>query len=160
MSKENNSVRIGFIDVFKGLGILLVIIHHCTNVAGGYTLGKFILSFHMPLFFFASGYLYSRKTNWSSFFASKVKGLILPLILYSIINSCIIIVCALIGLERYVDNLQLGGFWFIIALFVAEIIYYFIESATLDKGKKWGGGTLSFDLNRTNDFGVNIQQKY
>ena len=46
LSHENK--RIGWIDIAKGYGILLVILGHL-NVG---LLGKWIYTFHMPLFFF------------------------------------------------------------------------------------------------------------
>ena len=47
--------RIGYIDIAKGLGILIIVLAH--NDLAGYhpTLHKFIYSFHIPLFFFLSG---------------------------------------------------------------------------------------------------------
>ena len=54
-----NENRISFIDIAKGLGILLVIMGHtvdCTKF-----IGRFIYTFHMPLFFFLSGYVMSDK---------------------------------------------------------------------------------------------------
>lgn len=43
--------RIQFIDVIKGLGILLVILGHCTESLSD-PLNRFILTFHMPFFRF------------------------------------------------------------------------------------------------------------
>lgn len=45
------------IDVLRGIGIILVIIGHICNIYGTNDLADFIYSFHMPLFFFISGYL-------------------------------------------------------------------------------------------------------
>ena len=47
--------RIGYIDIAKGLGILVIVLAH--NDLAGYhpTLHKFIYAFHIPLFFFLSG---------------------------------------------------------------------------------------------------------
>ena len=49
MAKERDKS----IDSLKGLGIILMIIGHVNT-----PLRDFIFSFHMPLFFFISGYLY------------------------------------------------------------------------------------------------------
>lgn len=46
--------RIEYIDIFKGIAIILVVLQHC--IGTGF-LGKIILSFHMALFFFISGYI-------------------------------------------------------------------------------------------------------
>lgn len=49
MKKEK---RIDYIDIAKGIGIILVVIGHCIN--GHSIAGRYISSFHMPLFFFIS----------------------------------------------------------------------------------------------------------
>ena len=46
--------RVEYIDVARGIAMLLVILGHC-NQTVDCTLNRFILSFHMPLFFFLSG---------------------------------------------------------------------------------------------------------
>lgn len=47
-----------WIDVLKGIGIILVVIGH---VSLGNTLNSWIYTFHMPLFFSVSGYLWGGK---------------------------------------------------------------------------------------------------
>ena len=49
---------IRWIDNLKGFGILLVVIGHTVPREG---LGQWIYAFHMPLFFFISGFLLSKK---------------------------------------------------------------------------------------------------
>lgn len=46
--------RVEYIDVARGIAMLLVILGHC-NQTVDCTLNRFILSFHMSLFFFLSG---------------------------------------------------------------------------------------------------------
>ena len=48
--------RIAYIDKAKGVAILLVILGHCCGSVEE-PINRFILSFHMPLFFFLSGLL-------------------------------------------------------------------------------------------------------
>lgn len=50
--------RTHWIDIFRGISILLVVMQHCF---GTDTPGKFILSFHMSLFFWISGFCYANK---------------------------------------------------------------------------------------------------
>ena len=47
--------RISYFDIAKGIGIILVMFAHVTLPI---TLEKFIYSFHVPLFFFLSGYFF------------------------------------------------------------------------------------------------------
>ena len=77
-------------DILKGIGILLVIIGHVCNhlmIGGGAAnWHNIIYSFHMPLFFFVSGYFSSKGLNritnlktGTQWVWSKVLRLILPL---------------------------------------------------------------------------------
>ncbi len=60
------------IDILKGIGILAVIVGHLTSFGR-----QFIFSFHMPLFFIVSGYLFSSKPLKASL-KSDFKRLVLP----------------------------------------------------------------------------------
>lgn len=66
--------RITWLDAAKGYGILLVIFAH---VDYSY-LRNIIYTFHMPLFFYLSGYVFSQKESFGSFFWSKVRRIIIP----------------------------------------------------------------------------------
>ena len=50
--------RIGWIDIAKGVTILLVIVGHTLI---GYKVNDYIYAFHMPLFFICSGLLFKPK---------------------------------------------------------------------------------------------------
>lgn len=47
--------RVSYIDFFKSIGILLMIMGH---IGFGNTFDIYIHAFHMPMFFFISGYLF------------------------------------------------------------------------------------------------------
>ena len=74
----------GVISILKGIGIILVVIGHsrCPDV-----LNNWIFSFHMPLFFIASGYLYKSEyfLQPGEFFLRKVKSLYWPFVKWSLI---------------------------------------------------------------------------
>lgn len=61
--------RIEYIDITRGLAMLLVILGHC-NMFIDAPLNKFILSFHMPLFFFISGIFAKSTSNKELFWGS------------------------------------------------------------------------------------------
>ena len=63
------------IDVLRAWGIFLVIAGHSGSPFSG-----FIYTFHMPLFFFITGYLrYNGKVySWRSFIAKKIKSVLVP----------------------------------------------------------------------------------
>lgn len=60
MNIDSNN-RIAWVDIAKGIGIVLVLIGH---ISQNKNLHYFIYSFHMPLFFIISGYLYSEKEQY------------------------------------------------------------------------------------------------
>ena len=64
------SARLKWLDIAKGLGILLMVLGHSSVPV---VVAKFIWAFHMPLFFIASGWT----TNWEKgryrrFFQRKI----------------------------------------------------------------------------------------
>ncbi|MSS14436.1 acyltransferase family protein [Porcincola intestinalis] len=138
------SNRIPWIDIAKGITIILTIIGHSLGYG---TLGRnVIFSFHMPLFFILSGYTFHLSTNWESF-AKRVKKdavrLILPVLYVSFIsiglqflfstdhsrNNFFTIFCGMgralfwaSGVSVY-DSPALGMMWFLISLFSARTIF-------------------------------------
>ena len=75
------------IDVLKGFGIIFVLMGH--SMGGG--IHNFFYSFHMPLFFLVSGYLYKQRT-----FAEQVKRDFLRLMLPFFFTETIILIGALL----------------------------------------------------------------
>ncbi len=85
--------RIDFIDVAKGIAIILVVIGHLprdimreNNILINF-IYQWIYIFHMPLFFFLSGYLTKKyiNKNKSKYITNKVKKMLIPWIFYNII---------------------------------------------------------------------------
>ena len=74
--------KIQFIDYIKGIGIIFVILGH---IGFG---SKYIYTFHMPLFFFLSGFLMHTINNKSinSFIISKIKSILLPYFSFSLLS--------------------------------------------------------------------------
>ena len=65
--------RIEYIDIFRSFGIILMIMGH---IGYGDTFDFFIHAFHMPMFFFISGYFYqSYKEKNKPFYLFIIKGL-------------------------------------------------------------------------------------
>lgn len=126
--------RIEWVDALKGLGIILVILGHSpTNPS----LREYIFSFHIPLFFFISGFLFSLERNpkFKVFIWKKFKTIIVPYVMFSLIS---ILAVFLIGeypiqinntiLELIVSTRNKttinNALWFLTTLFVLEVIYY------------------------------------
>ena len=67
--------RIKWIDTAKGIGLLLVILGHLHVPY----MTTWIYTFHMPLFFFLSGVVFSgSKYTFKEFLVKKIKSLVVP----------------------------------------------------------------------------------
>lgn len=75
--------RIEWIDFAKILVMLLVMTEHLG--LANRDIRDFIVSFHMPVFFFISGIFNSNRLPWSEFIKKNLYRLILPVILWHII---------------------------------------------------------------------------
>lgn len=66
--------RIDWIDMAKGYGIIFVLIGHCDMPI----VTDYIYAFHIPLFFFLSGYVFKRKSDLYPFLLNKIKRMVIP----------------------------------------------------------------------------------
>ena len=84
---QDIDIRIGWIDIAKGIGILLVIAGHTFWLGWSWP----VYSFHLPLFFFISGILAHQKeiTSIPLFLAKKAKTIILPWCIAVLISAAI-----------------------------------------------------------------------
>ena len=128
--------RIQYVDLFKSIGILLMVMGH---VSYGVFFDHMIHGFHMPMFFWISGYLYNRVTNaqisGKQYVLKKAKTLIIP---YVSIGLILCLVYSLINgfdwqefSHFFWDNSEgikvVGAYWFLTALFLCEIAYFLIS---------------------------------
>ncbi|MBC2326763.1 acyltransferase family protein [Listeria booriae] len=129
--------RIDWIDTAKGIGIFLVVWGH---FYADDTLKIIIYGFHMPLFFFLSGYLYKiRDIRFLPFLKKKSKQLLLPFFIFQILTFAIVNGLSLVGSGQLYEPLmtQVSQFfflqgevgfnsplWFLVVLFSVEIVFY------------------------------------
>lgn len=119
--------RIHWIDVCKGIAIFLVVLGHTyrSNVVQNW-----LYSFHMPLFFIISGYLQGKAgdVDIKIFFKKRIWTLLNPFILFFILSFIYWII-----VERRFREFDLGPSWFLLVLFVVEMI---VHSFDIKKSKK------------------------
>lgn len=141
--KRNNN-RIAWIDVAKGIGIILVCLGHMDTITtDGWK--QFAAMFHMPLFFFLSGILYAhipKSHNQSSIISSvmdytgkQVHKLILPYVLWSFVYASGVTVENMVRILW--GNNELFGFaglWFLPVMFLASIEFFFLRSTVKRMG--------------------------
>lgn len=130
--------HLNWIDLAKGIGIILVLIGHSKFLP--ITLKNYIYSFHMPLFFILSGYVFSNKYNFKDFLKKKVKTILFPYLFFFVIYFLFFSFKDLyLGVHHIFNNFiglffQLNGYvyaiWFLICLFFTQIIFYFVIMLT------------------------------
>lgn len=135
------------IDLMKGIGIILMIYGHSHFIP---IIGKWIYTFHMPLFFFLSGCFFKSQYD----IKKNVKRIILPYFPFALIMCSIILfvsfaiseinhlnslselfkkiiyfksnlITAIKGEEK---SLFFKTLWFLPVLFVVQTLYYFIHT--------------------------------
>lgn len=139
--------RVIWVDWAKAIGICLVVLGHYmlpnTDVRG------YIFMFHMPLFFFVSGFLMSEKSlniSFKEFITKKIKGLIVPYYLFTILCLIWYVIKLVVGGNLNMVNVLLspifvnslfcgaspvacGPAWFLWALFFCNICVYAYKNA-------------------------------
>lgn len=115
--------RIPWIDAFKGFAMICVIMSHMQIPK---VVVQFCFAFHMPLFFFASGYLYGDRKPSLAWVLRKIDGLIVPYFIYSGLLCCMMPFTLGCSLESIIASIYefrgLGFTWFFVCLFFAEMI--------------------------------------
>ena len=137
--------RLNWIDTLKGFGIILVTFGHLYPHA---RLETYIYSFHMCLFFFISGFLYSKKDDLKTILKKKTKTVLMPFVVWNLLSSAFSVVLHTNSIDVIIKrffvidgemcwNLPL---WFLLVLFITEIVFSLIVS--ISKSNK----SLSFIL--------------
>ena len=75
---KTQTERLPYVDIAKGIGILLVVLGHNGICHSGTLVATAIYSFHMPLFFFLAGLFHEETRTLVSHMARKSKSLVLP----------------------------------------------------------------------------------
>ena len=119
-----------WLDLAKAIGIVLVVCAHALQKDS--YIWIWINSFHMPLFFFISGYLYSCKSGFLSYAVKKVRMLWVP---FEVASFAAYIVFLVIGQATFsikeiakillmvAPGPLLGATWFIPVLLFTSIVY-------------------------------------
>lgn len=138
------------IDVLKGVGILLVILGHCIPdfpvdlrsdpLSGG--LERFIYAFHMPLFFFCSGFVLGfapPSQSFSIFLRNRFLRLMLPWVVFSLLSLGLRTLFSSFTRSTsnfYEDlvNVFLYGkyFWFVYVLFFVMILMGLLKKSKVE----------------------------
>ena len=146
MDNINKKKRIVYLDIAKGIGMILVLLGHLQNdTVFSYSpyilsLCSWIFSFHMALFFIISGILISVKgeneTDLRIFIRKRFKSVMVPYFWFSLIYIFIVLYSLLIDkvvplktlfiqLWYVLGMYGMNVLWFLPALFAGEILFFF-----------------------------------
>ncbi len=143
--------RLGYFDIEKGIGIILVIIAHIEYVDLG--IRNYIVSFHMPLFFIVSGMLSwvigERQRDVPTVLKKKLKRIMLPYLIFSILYPCIDFAyyfltgngdpMGSLG-QNVFDSLVLYGnsvLWFLPTAFFGDVIFFLIIKGCMKLSERY-----------------------
>jgi len=133
--------RYEHIDYTKGFGILLIMLAHVIQNFGPMQgVNSFVRSFHVPVFFIASGYLFFYRyfevtmdvnlTGIEKFIKKRAKALLIPYVIFSIFNSVLKFAVLFLtgglskeGIKEELVQLFITGngtVWFLMTLFLTE----------------------------------------
>lgn len=130
-----SSSHLDFIDLAKGLCIILVMSYHCDYGEFIYSNDKvnsFFFSFRMPLYFMLSGLFISFRHGYKDFALKKINRLIVPFFFFFFISS---VICFFLKPEDCCSVFNFmytewgGGnlpIWFLLSLFTTYALYALI----------------------------------
>ena len=130
--------RIEYIDIFRSFGIIVMVMGH---IGFGKPFDFFIHAFHMPMFFWVSGFLFKHKSTTELSFCrwvfKKIKTLLLPYFIFGIAHYLLYVcihhddinISPLIHLFSVnTKGLPIcGALWFLTALFFADILFFILD---------------------------------
>lgn len=125
--------RLRWIDATRGIAILITILGHCIGVLESREY-RFILSFHMPLFFFLSGFCtkVKKEESFLGYFKRKVKNILCPQITFCFIQCMVDFIREPSERMGIVNNLFA---WFLVVMFYVSILFYWLEKAGFQKNR-------------------------
>lgn len=133
--------RIEWLDIAKGIGIILVIAGHCIKLS--HWSCQLIFAFHMPLFFLLSGFTFSTKDGFGTTVFKKSKTLILPFLAFFLLGLAVTCLIPMWknglspqGLLQDIvladpSNVHNSSIWFLICLFFVVLVFWVLNKLPL-----------------------------
>lgn len=124
--------RLSWLDSLRGFGIILITLGHL----GCFELfERYIYSFHVPLFFFISGYLYRRGTQpLSQYIKKKTITIFVPFLAWTFMSTMVNVALGYklqpLILKAITYNGQLtwnSPLWFLLVLYLVEVLFTLLD---------------------------------
>lgn len=132
-TSSQHTNRIEWIDIAKGLSIILVVYCHAGLSSLPYHIGDWFGGFRMPFFFIVSGILFApyKYPTFKSFVAKRWPTLIRPFLFFSLIVLLGFLILEPSNIIHKTKDVILNGWggialWFIPVMIVAQILFYFV----------------------------------
>lgn len=138
---ENN--RIDFIDLTKGLCIILIVMGHIGGIFNLLDTHYMVISFRLPLYFFISGVFFKSYSGFGEFLVRKINKILIPFVFFYLIAFCLMfgaskLIPGIFHLPVKFSELLLvfrghelirfnPPIWFLIALFNCNILFYVVH---------------------------------
>ena len=153
LSYTQGKNRVQLYDFLRGFAMLLVLLQH--SVVPGW---RYLLTFHMPLFFFLSGLVSSNKElpSFGKYFWSRFKRLMIVYFVFGVFDVIIYYVFGLVTHQSYdilraivgivtgqygfVPVAYSGIYWFLYVMFIADILVYPIHKWLIRRKIAYLGG--------------------
>ena len=156
MVKVDN--RIAYIDLAKGFCIVLVVLFHVKGILDvHYSSDVFLVSFRLPLYFFLSGLFFKDYNGFKQFSIKKINRLFVPFfcfyLLFSVCVPNLLYKLFSIHFDTVVGWPSLWAFiypgqypnipiWFLLCLFLMNMLFWIIYTTTNRYGGQWSTGIL------------------
>lgn len=149
---DSVSKRLDYLDMAKGLGMILVLIGHLQGDSiftfSPYIqpLCVYIFSFHMPMFFIITGILLAIKKDEQKPFKEiafrRFKGIMVPYFWFSFFYILVVVVALIKGEVAYqtllvnlwyvISGYGMNVLWFLPALYLGELLFIFLKRKIRD----------------------------
>lgn len=142
LPERADAPRIGWIDICKGLLIILMVLGH-TGTPVIRPLRRWIYSFHMPAFVFLSGYTARHDRPFGTFIVKKTKRILIPYVVWNLLYLALYAFLASRNIYLFFSQSQtfsfsafftslattdLGGAtWFLPVIFEISLIYQLLQ---------------------------------
>lgn len=145
--------RYKYLDVARGIGLMLVVISHSCG------LNSYLINFYIPLFFVLSGYTYKGGRSYGENIAKKAKRLLVPYFGYSAVLFLFYMLLGRTAEEMkhsafgifysrfclydttlvednvYLFTIANGAMWYLTAFFAASLLFHLIADRALSSKK-------------------------
>ena len=133
------SKRIDYVDIFRGIGIIFMILGHTSFVTPHFD--HYIHAFHMPMFYFASGLFFKTNLRITTYLKKLTKQIILPYVFFATIFSFIVVFRGEDTLQNVLSQVLTinnngfpiaGALWFLTSFYFSQVILYILKKKIND----------------------------